>query len=66
MVARRYFLDLRRGANLTEQALLELQLESFTYQILLALVNKVEYILNAIPPDLQLQSKHALHGCLQA
>ena len=53
MVARRYFLDLRRGANLTEQALLELQLESFTYQSLLAFVNKVEYILNAIPPDLQ-------------
>ena len=46
-MARRYFLDLRRGANLTEQPLLELPLESFTYQSL------VEYILNAIPPDLQ-------------
>ena len=53
MVARRYFLDLRRGANLTEQALLELQLESFTHQSLVNFVNRVEYILNAIPPDLQ-------------
>ena len=31
MVARRFFLDQRRGANLTEQALLELQIDTFSY-----------------------------------
>eukprot|EP00439_Symbiodinium_sp_Y106_P047341 s5654_g6.t1 len=30
MVARRFFLDQRRGANLTEQALLELQIDTFS------------------------------------
>ncbi|OLQ15663.1 hypothetical protein AK812_SmicGene134 [Symbiodinium microadriaticum] len=53
MVARRFFLDQRRGANLTEQALLELQLDTFTYQSLLAFANRVEYILNSIPVDHQ-------------
>ena len=32
IVARRFFLDQRRGANLTEQALLELQIDTFSYQ----------------------------------
>ena len=53
MVARRFFLDQRRGANLTEQALLELQLDTFSYQSLLAFANRVEYILNSIPPEHQ-------------
>ena len=49
MVAHRFFLDQRRGANLTEQALLELQLDTFSYQSLLAFANRVEYILKTIP-----------------
>ena len=49
MVSQRFFLDQRRGANLTEQALSELQLDTFTYQSLLAFANRAEYILNAIP-----------------
>ena len=53
MVARRFFLDQRRGANLTEQALLELQLDTYSYQSLLAFANRVEYILNSIPPEHQ-------------
>ena len=53
MVARRFFLDQRRGANLTEQALLELQLDTFSYQSLLAFANRVEYILNSITSALQ-------------
>ena len=53
MVARRFFLDQRRGANLTEQALLELQLDTFSCQSLLAFANRVEYILNSIPPEHQ-------------
>ena len=49
MVSQRFFLDQRRGANLTEQALLELQLDTFTYQSFLAFANRAEYILNSIP-----------------
>ena len=53
MVAHRFFLDQRRGANLTEQALLELQLDTFSYQSLLAFATCVEYILNSIPVEHQ-------------
>ena len=45
MVARRFFLDQRRGANLTEQALLELQIDTFSYQSLLTFADRAEYIL---------------------
>ena len=45
MVARRFFLDQRRGANLTEQALLELQIDTFSYQSLLTFADRAEYVL---------------------
>ena len=45
MVASRFFLDQRRGANLTEQALLELQIDTFSYQSLLTFADRAEYIL---------------------
>ena len=48
MVSQRFFLDHRRGARLTELAL-ELQLDTFTYQSLLAFANRAEYSLNSIP-----------------
>ena len=53
MVSQRFFLDQRRGANLTEQALLGLQIDAFTYQSLLAFANRAEYILNSIPHEHQ-------------
>ena len=53
LVARRFFLDQRRGANLTEQALLELQLDAFSCQSLLAFANRAEYIFKFIPPEQQ-------------
>ena len=53
MVARRFFLDQRRGANLTEQALLELQIDTFSYHSLLAFADRAAYILNSIPHEHQ-------------
>ena len=52
-VAKSFALDRMRGANLTQQALLELPLESFSQSDLRAFFHKVEYILNSIPPDSQ-------------
>ena len=53
MVARRFFLDLNRGANLTQQSLLELDIISYTYEGLRTFVDRIEFVLNAIPPHLQ-------------
>ena len=53
MVARRFFLDLSRGANLTQQSLLELDISSYTYEGLRTFVDRIESVLNSIPPDLQ-------------
>ena len=53
MVARRFFLDLSRGANLTQQSLLELDISAYTYEGLRTFVDRVEYVLNSIPPELQ-------------
>ena len=53
MVARRFFLDLSRGANLTQQSLLELDISSYTYEGLRTFVDRIEFVLNSIPPDLQ-------------
>ena len=49
LLARQFRLDMQRGANLTEQSLLELECESFTYNGLKAFIEKIEYVLNAIP-----------------
>ena len=53
MVARRFFLDLSRGANLTQQSLLELDISAYTYEGLRTFVDRIEFVLNSIPPDLQ-------------
>ena len=53
MVARRFFLDLNRGANLTQQSLLELDVQAYTYEGLRTFVDRVEFVLNAIPPEHQ-------------
>ena len=49
LLAQQFRLDMQRGANLTEQSLLELECENFTYNGLKAFIEKVEYVLNAIP-----------------
>ena len=53
LLAQQFRLDLQRGANLTEQSLLELDVESFTYNGLKSFVEKIEFVLNAIPVDHQ-------------
>ena len=49
LLAQEFRLDMQRGANLTEQSLLELECENFTYYGLKAFIEKIEYVLNAIP-----------------
>ena len=49
MVARRFFLDLNRGANLTQQSLFELDIISYTYDGLRTFVDRVEFVLNSYP-----------------
>ena len=49
LLAQQFRLDMQRGANLTEQSLLELECESFTYNGLKAFIEKIEFVLNAIP-----------------
>ena len=55
MIAKRIFLDHNRGANLTQQSLLELDLHSFSHDGLRVFVDRVEYVLNSIPAELQPQ-----------
>ena len=53
LLAQQFRLDLQRGANLTEQSLLELDVESFSYNGLKSFVEKIEFVLNSIPVDHQ-------------
>lgn len=53
MIAKRFFLDQNRGANLTQQSLLEIEVTNFTHEGLRSFVDRVEYVLNSIPPELQ-------------
>lgn len=53
MIAQHFRLDLNRGANLTQQALLELQLDSFAVKDLEKFVERIEYVLNCIPESHQ-------------
>ena len=53
LLAQQFRLDLQRGANLTEQSPLELDCESFTYNGLKSFIDKIEFVLNAIPYDHQ-------------
>lgn len=52
-IARRFFLDQSRGANITQQSLLELDLTSYSHEGLRQSIDKVEWVLNSIPPELQ-------------
>ena len=53
MIAKQFFLDQSRGVNLTQQSLPELDITQFTPQGLSSFVDRVEYMLNSIPPELQ-------------
>ena len=53
LIAQQFRLDMQRGSNLTEQALLELDIENFGYEGLKGFVEKTEYILNSIPAEHQ-------------
>ena len=48
MLAQHFRLDLNRGSNLTQQALLDLQLEGYTARDLEKFVQRIEYVLNGI------------------
>ena len=50
MVARRFFLDLNRGANLTQQSLLELDVQAYTYEGLRTFVDRVESVFECHTP----------------
>ena len=52
-VARAFALDRMRGSQLTQQALLELPLESFAQSDLRHFYDRVEFILNSIQPNMQ-------------
>lgn len=53
LLAQQFRLDMQRGSNLTEQALLELDVANFGYDGLKGFVEKTEYILNSIPAEHQ-------------
>jgi hypothetical protein len=53
IIARRFQLDLNRGANLTQQSLLKLNLESYTPKSLAKFIERIELVLNLIPPSHQ-------------
>ncbi len=53
MIAQQFRVDLNRGSNLTQQALLDLQLDNFTVKDLEKFVERIEYVLNAIPQSHQ-------------
>ena len=61
LLAQQFRLDLQRGANLTEQSLLELDCESFTYTGLKSFIDKIEFVLNAIPYDHQPSERTIVH-----
>ena len=53
LIAQQFRLDMQCGSNLTEQALLELDVDIFGYDGLKNVVEKTEYILNSICADHQ-------------
>lgn len=53
LIARRFQLDLNRGANLTQQSLLELTLDSYSGEALAKFIERIELVLNSIPPSHQ-------------
>ena len=63
LLAQQFRLDMQRGANLTEQSLLELECESFTYNGLKTFIEKIEFVLNAIHLSTSLPKEQSLLGC---
>eukprot|EP00435_Cladocopium_sp_Y103_P017763 s3013_g4.t1 len=53
MLNQHFRLDLNRGSNLTQQALLDLSQDGFTAKDLENFIHKIEYVLNAIPESHQ-------------
>ena len=53
MLSQHFRLDLNRGSNLTQQALLDLQLDGFAPKDFEKFVERIEYVLNAIPQSHQ-------------
>ena len=53
MIAKRFQLDLNRGSNLTQQAPLELTVDSYAHEGLQKFIERIELVLNAIPPTHQ-------------
>ena len=53
LVAKRFQLDLNRGSNLTQQSLLELTLESYSHEALSKFIERIELVMNSIPPSHQ-------------
>ena len=53
LIAKRFQLDWNRGANLTQQSLLELQLDTYTQEGLSKFIQRIELVLNSIPPSHQ-------------
>lgn len=53
MIAQHFRLDLNCGSNLTQQALFDLQLDNFIVRDLEKFVERIEYVLNAIPQSHQ-------------
>ena len=53
LLAQQFRLDLQRGASLREQSLLELDVESFSYNGVKSCVEKIEFVLHSIPLDHQ-------------
>ena len=51
MLSRRYRVDRVRGVTVTQQTLLAVNLEGFTYSQMVNFKEKVEYILNGMPPE---------------
>ena len=51
MLSRRFRVDRVRGVTVTQQTLLAVSLEGYSYNQMIAFKEKVEYILNGMPPD---------------
>ena len=64
MIAQHFRLDLNRGSDLTQQALFDLQLDNFIVRDLEKFVERIEYVLNAIPQSHQPSETTNSLGCI--
>ena len=66
MLGQHFGLDIDRGSNLTQQALLDLQLEGYSIRDLEKFVERIEYVLNGIAQSHQPNEvTKFIHGCTQ-